>query len=67
MNAHVRTDFRSYTHFTCFIGDSECSNVVGKTSVLLLDLQRTTAKGFEFYINKCAGFGAVTCALFRQK
>jgi len=67
MNLHVSADLRSYTRSTCCKCASECPNIVGKTIVLLLDLQRTTAKGFEFYINDCAGLVAVTCALHHQK
>jgi len=67
MNVLVSAQRRSYTRSTRFICASECPNVVGKRIVMLLDLQSTTAKGFGFYINDCAGLGVVTCALFRQK
>jgi hypothetical protein len=67
IQARVNANLRSYTRFTCFVCASECPNIADKTIVLLLDLQRTTSKGFEIYINECADLGAVTCALFRQK
>jgi len=50
MNLHASADLRPHTRFTCFICASECPNVVGRTTVLLLDLQRTTTKGYTFYI-----------------